>query len=301
MPSQYTRFALTPSSARLEEDVASAREAAVVALLDLAVSGWQEDGPRLVFWLPADRLESPDVDEALAMLSRLGELEASIERDEWQLRWRSLHHPVTVGRVCVRPPWTQPAAGAIDVVIDIGLAFGTGSHPTTRECIELLQTLEPGSLLDVGTGSGVLAIAAERLGHHPVVGIDNDELAVGAAWENGMRNGSEATFEIGDALDPGYTWPGVDVVVANLTLSLLVALGERMAAMAESGSGPAAGGGPEAGGTGGARLPRDVIIAGLLDEQAGEAVAAFAGYREHMRLSVDGWTAVHLCREGTGS
>jgi ribosomal protein L11 methyltransferase len=199
----------------------------------------------------------------------------------------------------VRPPWTQPQAGALDVVIDIGLAFGTGSHATTRECLELLQTLEPGSLLDVGTGSGVLAIAAERLGYGPVVGIDNDELAVGAAWDNGMRNGSEAQFEVGDALDPGFRWPSVDVVVANLTLGPLVLLGERMSAMEAAGSRPVMGGGAEAGVTAGLSMPRDVIVAGLLDEQAGEAVAAFAGYREHSRVSAEGWTAVHLRRAGS--
>lgn len=270
------------------QDVTLAREQAVSVLLDLGLGGWQEDGSRLVFWLPAERLGEPAVNHGLERLARLGRIEATTERDDWLRRWRSLHVPVEVDRVCVRPPWAQPAAGMLDVVIDIGLAFGTGSHVTTMQCLELLQRVEPGSLLDVGTGSGVLAIAAERLGYRPVTGIDNDEVAVAAAWDNGLRNGAEAEFGEADALDPAFRWPEVDVAVANLTLSPLIRLGERLA---EASAGEAA---PADDARARPRPPRDVIIAGLLDDQAGAAVAAFGGYREHCRLSCDGWTAVHL-------
>ena len=88
----------------------------------------------------------------------------------WEDRWRDFHHGVVVGRFWVGPPWEEAPAGVEAIVIDPGRAFGTGAHPTTRLTLELLQELEPGSLLDVGCGSGVLSIAAAKLGFAPVVG-----------------------------------------------------------------------------------------------------------------------------------
>ena len=90
-------------------------------------------------------------------------------RDEsWPGAWRDFHHGVRIGALWVGPPWEQPSADAVAVVIDPGRAFGTGAHATTRLCLELLQDAEPGSLLDVGSGSGVLSIAAAKLGFAPV-------------------------------------------------------------------------------------------------------------------------------------
>ena len=91
------------------------------------------------------------------------------EVDEgWEDRWRDFHHGVRIGRLWVGPPWEEPPADAIAVVIDPGRAFGTGAHATTRLCLELLQDVEPTSLLDVGCGSGVLSIAAAKLGFAPI-------------------------------------------------------------------------------------------------------------------------------------
>ena len=100
--------------------------------------------------------------------------------DDWQDRWRSFHRPVRVGPLWVGPPWEPAPHDAVAVVIDPGRAFGTGAHPTTRLSLELLLELEPGSLLDVGCGSGVLAIAGAKLGFAPVHAFDVDEAAVEA-------------------------------------------------------------------------------------------------------------------------
>ena len=113
--------------------------------------------------------------------------------DDWDQRWRSFHKPLVLGdRLSVRPPWeAPPASAAIDLVIDPGQAFGTGAHATTRLCLELMLELagtdragEPpqrGPFLDLGCGSGVLAIAAARLGFSPVLAVDFDPVAVEAA------------------------------------------------------------------------------------------------------------------------
>ncbi len=95
-------------------------------------------------------------------------------RDGWEDEWRAFHHGVTVGRLWVGPPWEEAPAGTIPVVVDPGRAFGTGAHPTTRLCLELLQEIEPTSLVDVGCGSGVLSIAAAKLGFSPVFALDLD-------------------------------------------------------------------------------------------------------------------------------
>ena len=127
------------------------------------------------------------------------------------------HRPVEVGSLWIGPPWEEPTPGLVPVVIDPGLAFGTGAHPTTQLCLELIQPLERSSLLDVGSGSGVLAIAACKLGYEPVVAIDVDEAAVAATRRNAEANGvpvrsARCSMPAGGAL------PDAETAVANIDL-----------------------------------------------------------------------------------
>src|SRR5579872_4545885 len=149
-------------------------------------------------------------------------------RDDWSERWREFHHGVRVGCVWIGPPWEAPAEEAIAVVIDPGLAFGTGAHATTRLCLELLLEQPRGSLLDLGCGSGVLSIAAAHLGFSPVLALDVDPVAVEVTTENARANGVVIQVGIADARHAEL--PETSVVVANIALREVEALGPRLAA-----------------------------------------------------------------------
>jgi ribosomal protein L11 methyltransferase len=145
--------------------------------------------------------------------------------DGWEDRWRSFHRPVRVGRLWVGPPWEHPPADALAVVIDPGRAFGTGAHPTTRLCLELLQRLAPGALLDVGCGSGVLAIAAALLGFAPVTAVDIEQAAVEATLANARVNGVTVEVAVVGAED---ALPKSSTVVANISAAGVAALAARI-------------------------------------------------------------------------
>lgn len=134
----------------------------------------------------------------------------------WEDGWRAFHRGVRVGRCWVGPPWEEPPGDAVAVVIDPGRAFGTGAHPTTRLCLELLQEVEPASLLDVGCGSGVLSVAAAKLGFAPVRAVDLDEVALETATANAAANGVDV--EVGAELRPAT------LAVMNIALDVV----ERM-------------------------------------------------------------------------
>jgi len=156
------------------------------------------------------------------------EIEAEPVASGWEDEWRRFHVPVTVGPLWVGPPWQEPDPGQTPVVIDPGRAFGTGAHETTRLCLELLPGLERGSFLDVGCGSGVLAIAAARLGFGPVVAVDVEEASVEAARRNAEANQVELDVRLADARNA--LLPESDVAAANVTLGLVQALGGRLEA-----------------------------------------------------------------------
>ena len=186
--------------------------------------------------------------------------------DGWEDRWRTFHRPVRVGSLWVGPPWEEPPAEALAVVIDPGRAFGTGAHPTTRLSLELLQSIERGSLLDIGCGSGVLSIAAARLGFGPILGIDVEEPAIEATLANAAANGVEVDARLADAF--GERLPRTDVAVANISLADV----ERLQLAASR-----------------------LVTSGYLASDR----ASVAGYRWADRREVDGWAAdFHLHESG---
>ncbi len=176
---------------------------------------------RMLEWFPQGIEHEEDGDHVL--LAGYGEqppapglTEEAVE-EGWQDRWRVHHRPVRCGRLWVGPPWSPPEQ--IAVVIDPGRAFGTGAHGSTRAALELLQQLEPGPALDIGCGSGVLSIAALRLGFGPLHAVDIDPLAVQATHDNAVRNGVKLTVLRADAHpDP---LPAAPQWLAHLELHLL--------------------------------------------------------------------------------
>ena len=165
-------------------------------------------------------------DAALRVLAAFPDARTSEVESGWEDRWRAFHRPVRIGPLWVGPPWEEPPKGAVAVVVDPGRAFGTGAHPTTRLCLELLLAEKPGSVLDVGCGSGVLAIAAAKLGHGPVVAVDIDESAVAATSANAALNGVEVVTQHLDAT--AAPLPRADVALANIALGAVERLGGRL-------------------------------------------------------------------------
>jgi ribosomal protein L11 methyltransferase len=147
-------------------------------------------------------------------------IEAEDVREGWEDAWRSFHRGIAVGRLWVGPPWEVPPDRLIPVVIDPGRAFGTGAHATTRLCLELLQAVEPASLLDVGCGSGVLSIAAAKLGFAPVFAVDLDSVAFEVAGANAAANGVEVAMV--------EDYPPTAAAVANIALDVVEAVAPRI-------------------------------------------------------------------------
>ena len=190
----------------------------VAQLLDLAPAGFLEEEDALVVYTD---------DAGLADLrARFDQIEVDPVPPGWEDEWRRFHVPVLVGPLWIGPPWQEPHPGSTPVVIDPGRAFGTGAHETTRLCLELLLEVDRGSFLDVGCGSGVLAIAAASLGFTPVIALDVDESAVDATRRNAKANGVDLTVERADATSDSL--PESDVAAANVTLAAVEALGARI-------------------------------------------------------------------------
>jgi ribosomal protein L11 methyltransferase len=291
---------------RLAVRVARADAEAVLAqLLELAPGGLEErelgaDAVEYVLYgAPGELPALPDLRAAAG--DALVDVATTEIPDDWGERWKAFHPAVDVStdrtssrstgwrfrRLRVRPPWEPPLEGdGIDVVIDPGQAFGTGSHHSTRLCLELLLELAcasgrspvskaGGALADWGCGSGVLAIAAARLGWEPVLACDSEPVAIEATRANAAANGvagiSVTRCDLRRAAGP---W--APVVVANLVRPLLLDVAALMT-----------------------RPPRRLIASGLLREEAGEVAAAFArhGLREADRRHGGEWAALLLASE----
>ena len=253
-------------------------EVALAELLELAPGGVEEvqDGDVVeyaVYGPPGELPALPDLEAVIG--GALVEVRTSELPDDWSERWKAFHRPLVLGdRLAVRPPWEAPIEVEIEVVIDPGQAFGTGAHATTRLCLELLLELPAGGpLLDLGCGSGVLAIAAAKLGFGPVIAVDHDPLAVEATRANAVANGVALDVRRLDLRhDP---IPAAPTVIANLLRPLLL---DYARALHES--------------------PAILIASGLLVHEADEIAAAFAphGPHEHARRERGGWAALRLTR-----
>ncbi|RBB35233.1 50S ribosomal protein L11 methyltransferase [Burkholderia reimsis] len=199
-----------------------------------------------------------------------------VEEQDWVRLTQSQFEPIPIGeRIWVVPSWHDaPDPDALVLELDPGLAFGTGSHPTTRLCMEWLeQSVKPGqSVLDYGCGSGILAILAKKCGANPVIGIDIDPQAVESARQNSERNRAEVTYGLPDACPDGE----FDIVVANILSNPLKLMASMLASKVKPGG--------------------RIALSGVLARQADEVAAVYARYvdisvwREH-----EGW----VCLAGT--
>ena len=267
---------------RLAVRVAREQSELVLAeLLELAPAGVEEldVGEGLVeyavYGFPGELPSLPDVRAAAG--AALVDVRTSEVADDWAERWRQFHRPLVLGdALAVRPPWERPTSAAVDLVIDPGRAFGTGAHPSTRLCLELMLELPAaGGFLDVGCGSGVLAIAAAALGWDPVLALDLDAAAVAACRANAAGNAVEVDVRRLDlrieSLPGGFA-----TVAANLLAPLLRELPTRLPAQ-----------------------PDHLIISGLLLDEADAVVCGF-GERglvaQHKRVYGE-WAALLLGRE----
>jgi ribosomal protein L11 methyltransferase len=189
-------------------------------VLELAPAGFLEEENAVVVYTD---------DAGLAELrAHFDQVEVDPVLPGWEDEWRRFHVPVVVGPLWIGPPWHESQPGLTPVVIDPGRAFGTGAHETTRLVLELLLEVDRGSFLDVGCGSGVLAIAAAKLGFAPVHALDFDESAVDAARRNAKANGVDLDVRRADATSDFL--PSADVAAANVTLETVEALGASIEA-----------------------------------------------------------------------
>jgi ribosomal protein L11 methyltransferase len=178
----------------------------------------------------------------------------------WEDGWRAFHRPVEIGPLWVGPPWLSAPPGALAVVIDPGRAFGTGAHATTRLCLELLLAERRAGMIDLGCGSGVIAIAAAKLGFAPVLALDIDPVALEVAGANARANAVEIELREGDA--GAASLPEAALAVANIALAEVGRLG--------------------------ASLPAGRLIAS--GYRSGETPAPY-GFARIGRRELDGWAA----------
>ncbi len=274
-------------------------EIVLADLLELTPTGVEEseleDGliEYAIYGAPGELPLLPDLQAVLG--EQLIEVSTTEIPDDWSERWRDFHQPITipspaprtVPSLRVRTPWESPADApdTREIVIDPGQAFGTGSHATTRLCLELLLEIAAeqqtrGAVLDVGTGSGVLAIAASILGYRPVLAVDYDPLSVTAAEQNAAVNGVRLQVRRFD-LSRDHWPPGPDtqapVMIANLLRPLLIDLASAIE-----------------------YPPRQLIASGLLVGEVDEISRVFAqrlGMSEHQRRESGDWAAVWLAAD----
>ncbi len=257
-------------------------ELVLAELTVLAPNGVEEErGPGYVeYAIYGGEGELPELgDLDVAVGGGRVEVSATEIPDDWADRWRDFHKPLLVAdRLWLRPSWEPSREGTLDVVVDPGQAFGTGAHPTTRLCLEFLCELEAagearGELVDLGTGSGVLAIAAAKLGWTPIRAYDHEPAALEATSVNAKANGVSVELE---RLNLREALPGLaPTVVANMTAPILKAVAVQIGAP-----------------------PAALVCSGLLLAEQDEVAIEFAGLGlvEVERRQDGDWAALLLRR-----
>ncbi len=242
----------------------------------------------VIGYLPVDDiLESRllEIRQAVRLLPSFGFPLASkdvtihwVDDEDWAEAWKKYFKPFSVGRIVVKPTWEEyePAEGELIVELDPGMAFGTGSHPTTQLCLTILQSTIKGgeTVLDVGTGSGILAIAAARLGAGKVVGVDNDPVAVRIARENMDALSLGNTISISQADSPDELDMTADVVVANILAGVIIDMADALLAKMKPGG--------------------LLLTSGIIEDRAGEVDAALQklGLQQQEILHQGEWVAM---------
>ena len=193
---------------------------------------------------------------------------------DWVRLTQAQFDPIQISeRLWITPSWHEaPNSNAVNLQLDPGLAFGTGSHPTTRLCLKWLDTRLKGgeSVLDYGCGSGILTIAALKLGAGSAVGVDIDEQAIRASKDNAAQNNVDAQFYLPDGLPQGQ----FDIVVANILANPLRMLGEMLAARTKQGG--------------------RIVLSGLLDEQVEELSGIYRQWFDIEPAEIDeGWARLN--------
>ncbi|HYY52198.1 MAG TPA: 50S ribosomal protein L11 methyltransferase [Myxococcales bacterium] len=220
---------------------------------------------------------------ASASASALGaEPPLEVPEEDWNAVWRAHHRTIQVGpRTWVHPPWEEPPGSGVAVAIEPGMAFGTGSHPTTALCLErcdeLLGEFPKAEVLDVGTGSGVIALLARKLGAGRVVATDNDAVALEAARQGATLNGVSGIDWILTA-DPAEVPGRFTIVIANILLNTLEELAPAISRkVADRGR---------------------LVLSGLLCAQGDDAERAYVaeGLRPLARKEREGWLRIELSR-----
>lgn len=216
---------------------------------------------------------------ALLAGAKSNQVSIALLNDDWETAWQKNWHAMAIGkRFCVRPPFREPLTGDyIDIVLDPGMAFGTGQHATTQLCLMAIEryceTKAPQSMLDMGAGSGLLAIAAGKLGAKGIVAIDNDPVSVEASRVNAEING----VELEPRLDDTPPYQAFDLVAANILAGPLIDMAPKLTRCV------------------GDRL----ILSGLLREQAEPVATAYVA--EGLTLDrtdyLEEWASLELVRQ----
>ncbi|OUN15156.1 50S ribosomal protein L11 methyltransferase [Gemmiger sp. An87] len=254
----------------IEQDLLDKDRTKVIVHLYLA----PDENPAEVVELVRSRLAAAEVDYTLAA--------EGVEQDDWENGWKAYYHALTIGqRLAIVPSWEEFDTDRVVIKLDPGMAFGTGTHETTALCLEVLDGLVKGGerMLDIGTGSGILAIAALKLGAASAEGVDIDPMCVRTAGENAALNGVDDKLQvlIGDLSDKATGT--YNIITANIVANAILSLAPHVPALMAPGA--------------------TFIASGVIDTRRDEVVEGLraAGLNVVEVREQNGWVAI-LCKNG---